>query len=318
MKLFRRAIGWLFLAAGIITGIAGVVAVSIARMMTNPGRQKMWADPSDLGLAYEPVTFPSLDGVSLKGWLIPASDKSKRRGATIMLVHGWPWNRLGEAADNTLSSLIGAEPVDLLRLAFNLNQEGYGVLMFDLRNHGDSGSASPVTFGWRESDDLIGAADFLAGHPDVDEQRIGVVGFSMGANALLYALPRTTMIAAAVAVQPATPSVVAKRAASDLLGMLGWLVLPITELFYRLGGGPPLAALSPGFAAAGSGDTPILYVQGEGDPWGAVEDVTQMAAASPQARGPLFVETVNRYGGYQYVLDNPKILSAFFEQHLPE
>ena len=46
--------------------------------------------------------------------------------------------------------------------------------------------------------------------------------------------------------------------------------------------------------------------------------VNQMVEATPNARGPLFVDTTHRYGGYQYVIDNPKILSAFFEQHLPE
>jgi dienelactone hydrolase len=294
------------------------MAASIARLLRTPRRRPLWATPADLGLPYEPAAFSAPDGVPLNGWFIPASDDSFRNGAAIILVHDWPWNRLGESADDPLSRLIGASSVDLLRLAFSLHQEGFAVLMYDVRNHGESGSSSPMTFGWRESDDLIGAADYLGQRDDVDHRRLGAVGFSMGANSLLFALPKTNKLAAVVAVQPVTPSIFAGRAASDLLGMLRWLVLPMAELLYRAYGGPPFAALRPLFAAANSGDTPILYVQGSGDRWGATEDVSAMAAASPQARGPLLVETTGRFEGFQYVLDNPKILSAFFEQHLPE
>ena len=48
------------------------------------------------------------------------------------------------------------------------------------------------------------------------------------------------------------------------------------------------------------------------------EDVAQIAEATPNARGPRYVEAWLRYEGYQYLIDNPKIATAFFEQELPE
>jgi uncharacterized protein len=192
------------------------------------------------------------------------------------------------------------------------------VLTFDLRNHGHSASAPPVTFGQEEAKDLLGALAYLKGRSDVDPERIGVVGFSMGANTLLYTLAKSDQIAAAVAVQPTSAPVFAHRLAADLFGPLGQLIMPLTELFYRLEGGVPFNSVWPKTAVARAYPIPVLYIQGQGDRWGSVADVTEMAAATVSAHGPLLVETSHRYGGYQYVVDNPKIVAAFFEEHLPE
>jgi dienelactone hydrolase len=318
MSLFRRALAWLFLLSGIVAGLAGSIAIFFARRMTNPPRQRLWATPRDLQLGYEEAQFKAQDGVGLKGWFIPAGSDSSRKGAAIILVHGWLWNRLGEPAEDALSKIIGATPVDLLRLAFSLHQEGYHVFMFDLRNHGESMSASPVTFGWQESNDLLGALAYLNSRSDVDAERIGVIGFSMGANTLLQTLPRTELIKAAIAVQPATLSLLAKRFGADILGPLSKLVVPLIELLYKAAGGPPFSSFAPDFSAASAGRTPVLYVQSTGDRWGSVDDVAQMVSSSPSARGPLHVDATDRFGGYQYVIDNPKIAAAFFEQLFPE
>ena len=66
--------------------------------------------------------------------------------------------------------------------------------MFDLRNHGESAAHPPVTFGQSEADDLLGALAYLSARPDVDPARLAAIGFSMGANAILYALPQTCLL----------------------------------------------------------------------------------------------------------------------------
>jgi hypothetical protein len=89
-------------------------------------------------------------------------------------------------------------------------------------------------------------------------------------------------------------------------------------LMYRAAGGRRFPEFLPGDAAANAGDIPILYVQSTGDAWGSSSDVTQMASVSTNASGPLWVNAIDRYSGYQYLVDNPKIAAAFFEQHFPE
>lgn len=323
MSLFNRVLRLLFLLAGLLVGGITAVAALFARRIINPPRQRLWANPADLGLEYEDVQFPAMDGVRLSGWFVPAPAESRRKGATVVLVHGWPWNRLGEAAEDAISTFSGASPVDLLRLMYAMHQDGFHVFMFDLRNHGESAAQPPLTFGLQEANDLLGAISYLNGRSDVDARRIGVIGFSMGANTLLYALSQggsapETAVAAAIAVQPTTPAIFAQRMGRYMFGALGSVIVGLVENMYQAAGGARFAVYQPSFAAAGAGETPVLYVQGKGDGWGSMEDVARIAAATPRAEGPLFVESTHRFGGYQYVIDNPKIATAFFEQHFPE
>ena len=318
MTIFRRVIRWFFFIAGFIGGVAATIALIFSRRMVAPPRQAIWATPDELGLLYETVQFPAQDGVRLSGWFVPAPTDSRRKQATVILLHGWPWNRLGDTAEDVVANLTGNTPVDMLRLLYSLHQEGFNVLTFDLRNHGLSAAAAPVTFGQQEAKDLLGALAYLKGRADVNPNRIGVVGFSMGANALLYTLAQSDQIAAGVAVQPTTPALFAQRFGLDTFGLLAHLILPLAELFYRLQGGPAWGSIQPETAVSRAYPIPVLYIQGQGDRWGSVDDVATMAAATVNAQPPLLVETTHRYGGYQYAVDNPKIIAAFFEEHLPE
>ena len=315
MRLFRRVVRWVFFLFGLLVGMITAVAAFFAQRMIKPPRQRLWATPGDLGLAYEDIHFPAQDGLRLSGWFIPAAD-GRRDGATVVLVHGWPWNRLGLMADDWFSGVEGSRPVDLLRLAYKLQQDGYHVLMFDLRNHGESAAAAPVTFGWQEANDLLGAVAYLNGRAEVNKDRIGAVGFSMGANTILYTLPQTDQIKAAVAVQPTSINSFSGRYGADLLGPLSTATIPLAEAMYQAAGGLRFAALQPAFPAAGAGQTPVLYVQGEGDQWGNLADVTQMASNTPQAHGPLVVEAMDRFDGYQYVVDHPELVTAFLAENL--
>lgn len=318
MNIFRRVLRWLFILGGAVAGLIVTLAVLVAQRLIRPLRQPLWGTPAALDMPYESVTFPAKDGVRLSGWFVPPPKDSTRRGATLILVHGWGWNRLGEAATDVVANLTAASQVDLLRLAYSLHKDGFGLLLYDSRNHGESGSLPPMQFGEAESQDLLGAVAYLQGRPDVAPNRLGAIGFSAGANAVLYTLPQTDQIQAAVAVQPTSPAHFAGRFGTHLFGPLGKAVIPLTELIYRQAGGRPFKEYRPGTAAAQAGQTPVLYVQGMGDPWGSPEDVQQMAAATPNVSGPLLVPGTDRYSGYQYLLDNPAIATAFFEQHLPE
>jgi dipeptidyl aminopeptidase/acylaminoacyl peptidase len=318
MNLFRRMLRLLFVLAGLLAGLVALLAAIFTRQIVSPPRLRLWVTPGELGMPYDNVQFPALDGIRLSGWFIRAPADSRRKGATIILVHGWLWNRLGTTAVTLLDKLTNSQPVELIRLAHVLHQDGFNVLMFDLRNHGESAAAPPVTFGIEESKDLLGAVAFVKTHAEVDPQRIGAIGFSMGGNTVLYTLAQMREIQAAVAVQPTSLGVFAGRYGRDNLGPLSYLILPLVELLYRMQGGRPFADIRPAAAAAHAGQTPVLFIQGNGDAWGSAADVAQMAAATPNPSGPLYVESTHRYDGYQYLLHNPQIATAFFEQHLPE
>jgi len=266
-------------------------------------------------MSYEEIQFPARDGLRLSGWFIPAANRgSGDPSGTLIMVHGWPWNRLGTLAENAMSDFPGSSPVNLLDLVQGLHQLNYDVLMFDLRNHGRSASDIPVTFGMNEANDLLGAIDYLVGREDVADDKIGVIGFSMGANTLLYTLPQTEVVKAAVAVQPTSPVVFANRTMKQIIGPLAKPVLLLSELLYRLSGGIQLSAVEPVFTAAGCGQTKVLYIQGSGDRWGSIENVAEMVANTPNAVEPIFIETNGRFEGYQFAISSPDIIAGFFRQ----
>jgi pimeloyl-ACP methyl ester carboxylesterase len=108
------------------------------------------------------VTFDAEDGLRLRGWFHPSHN-----GATVLVVHGGNDDRTGALAHARL-----------------LERRGFGVLVYDARGRGES-DGSPSGYGWGWSKDVEGALDYLAGRTDVDPARIGGLGLSTGADALL-------------------------------------------------------------------------------------------------------------------------------------
>jgi pimeloyl-ACP methyl ester carboxylesterase len=121
------------------------------------------------------VTFPGPAGHELEAWFIPSSN-----GAVIVTVHDAGKNRatvLDEA------SLLAAH--------------GYGLLMIDLEGFGDS-SGRANAFGWLGARDVHAATAYLKRRGDVDPERIGGLGLSMGGEVLLQAAGESTDLKAIV------------------------------------------------------------------------------------------------------------------------
>ena len=132
--------------------------------------------PADLGLKYSEVSLATQDGLQLQGWYAPSANR-----AAVILVHAFNGNRT--------STLHHAEL---------LARYGYGVLLFDTRSQGESGGGL-YAMGRDAYQDVLAAPDYLQTRPDVDPERIGVVGFSAGAKIALYAAAESNRIAAVVA-----------------------------------------------------------------------------------------------------------------------
>lgn len=315
MLTFRRSLRLFFGIAGFLIGLVAAASAYLARMMIAPPRLGEWATPENYGLDYEEVQFPAWDGIRVSGWFIPAERLDGHNPPTVILVHSWQWNRSGYTANGLFANVTGSKKIELLKLAKIFHEQGYHVLTFDLRNHGQSASAHPVTFGQGEAKDLLGSLTYIATRKDVNPNLIGVVGFSIGANAALFAMPQTNLIKAIVAVQPTTPSLFSLRLLNDIFGVFGMPIRLIVEFVYRIFGGPRLIGIDPAFAVSSVQDTPVLYIQGVGDNWGSPEDVSNMANATPSAQEMLFVNSSHRFDGYSYIIENPGPACAFFKQH---
>jgi dienelactone hydrolase len=284
----------------------------LTRLMLFGGRAPLDRTPEDVGLPYEDVEFESADSVPLRGWFVPRAG-GDAPGPAIVFVHGWLWNRLGNRGGHVPFADLD---VDFLVPARALHDAGFHVLLFDLRNHGESGSARPVTYGPREARDYVAAVEFVRQRSDVDGERIGAIGYSMGAGTVLYGTPDCQPIRALLAVQPARIATFNRNFSRTEWGRIGPLLILPVEPLYRLMRAPPPSKHDPAVPAARLGDTVVQYVQGTGDPWGTTEDVEAMAAATPNALPIIRHPTTARFEGYGYVEAEVDAVVEFFRRHV--
>ena len=174
-KIARRAV--LVLVLLLAVGYAGI-SYLIASGVTAAEREEQHDHPSDYGLMYEDVEFPSRKGdVTLEGWYLP----SICCGPTVIMVHGITSNRSGGEATQIAAELVKA--------CFN-------ALLFDLRAHGTSGG-DRLTGGIDEAQDVLGAYDYLRAR-GIRQRDILVLGKSMGAGASVLAAAAEPEIGALV------------------------------------------------------------------------------------------------------------------------
>lgn len=286
----------------------------MTRMMFKAARNPVLRTPATVGLEFEDVAFKATDGVDIRGWFIPAKGADPSvPGPVVLFIHGWMWNRIGNVAGKV--PFVDRD-VDFLPATRALHDAGYHVLLIDVSNHGESGSRFPVTYGPWETRDYIGAVNYLRTRRDVDGNRIGVIGCSMGGNIAIYGTPECQPIKAILAIQPAVvPHFNAKFARSEL-GPLGPAMVKSADLVNLLVGAPLLSKHNPAIPARRLGKTLVRYVQGTGDPWGTMSDVEAMAAATPNALPVLKFPSTGRYEGYRYICEEVDDVAAFFTANL--
>jgi fermentation-respiration switch protein FrsA (DUF1100 family) len=125
----------------------------------------------DLGGDFEEVSLTTDDGLDLSGWYVP----SRNRAAVI----AFP-GRKGPQRQSRM-----------------LVRHGYGVLLFDRRGEGDS-EGDPNAVGWNGDRDIKAAIAFLRERRDVDADRIGGIGLSVGGELMLETAAETDALKAVV------------------------------------------------------------------------------------------------------------------------
>ncbi len=187
----------------------------------------------------EDVSFTTSDGLTLRGWYVPS-----RNRAAVVLVHGFAGNR-----------------AQLLFEARTLARAGHGVLLFDLRAHGESGG-DRVTWGDGERRDVTAALDFVSARPDVDPERLGLFGFSMGGTTSLLVANADARVKA-VAAAGAYPALEA-----DVYSGYGrWGALSAEPVLWTLRrAGVDVDAVRPIDGMCQLQGRPLLLVNGDEDP----------------------------------------------------
>jgi pimeloyl-ACP methyl ester carboxylesterase len=146
-----------------------VYPTALGYITTHAGRSVV--PPDRLGVAHETVEFETRDGLTLHGWYVP----SRNRAAVI----AFP----GRAGSQAKARMLA--------------RHGYGVLLFDRRGEGMS-DGKPNSWGWGGEEDVKAAIAWLQQRSDVDPDRIGAIGLSVGGEMLIEAAAETGELRAVV------------------------------------------------------------------------------------------------------------------------
>jgi uncharacterized protein len=166
LRYLRRAA---IALAAVVAAYWLVVPVGIGILATH--RPRSAVAPADLGRPYQELTLRTSDGLDLAAWYVPS-----RNGAAVI---SYP-TRQGK-----------------LPQARMLVRHGYGVLLLDARGY-DGSEGDPNLFGWDGAKDIDAAVAWLRRRPDVKDERIGGIGFSVGGEVMLEAAASNTGLHAVV------------------------------------------------------------------------------------------------------------------------
>ena len=196
MKFFRPILWCAGIALVFAAGFSAVSTVAVWRL-THPAHLAVDPVPADFPFPVENVRFPARDGVALAGWFLPCP------GATCAaILHGNGRSRRG-----------------LLSRARFLRAQGYAILLYDARGHGESSDAL-VSFGWYETRDLLGAQDILRNRGFTE---FGLLGMSQGAATIALAAPELRAVKWAVLEAPyATLRLALDRDTRMAVHLPGW------------------------------------------------------------------------------------------------
>ncbi len=150
--LKRARVAQLAMALALLTSLAGCVE----RQFFYPDRTA-YTQPQQFGLQFTEVAIPGPDGSRLHGWWLPAQGPAK---GTVLHLHG-----------------NAANISNHLPLVAWVPKAGYNLLTFDYRGFGQS-DGTPSLDGVVA--DSLAALGWLRQRPDVDPQRLVVLGQSLG------------------------------------------------------------------------------------------------------------------------------------------
>jgi len=258
--------------AGIVIAISFVIYVGLSiygaiAVMEIP-RIPLHSSPASVDLSYEDVSFTSrVDKVLLKGWYIPGEGNF-----VVIIVHGGWQNRVDL-------------DVNTLGLAQDLVENGYNLLLFDLRGRGESeGKGLSLMYFER---DIGGAVDYLRSK-GYSVENIGIIGFCSGAASSLILASQESIGALVLdACFANVRNMIIRQAALKgipdfLVNLFAPGVLLMTRIMYGYEMVNPIDVVA-------DVSCPILFIYEENDNLTSLEDTYQLFEASGNPANELWV-----------------------------
>ncbi len=280
-----------------------------------PTEQPFPKTPIDYEIEYKDVTFETDDDLTLSGWLL-----NENADQIIIMTHfGYRANRFGYQVKHQPGPIKPyKKEIEFVKVARRLTDAGYGVLMYDLRNHGISEKTENGcgTGGIDESNDVIAAIKFISSNESTKGKNIGLLSYCMGANATFFAQAKetelfSTNVKALIAMQPLTNG--------EFLCAYGYnrdsKVFKIAEAKFNEQTGYSLDA--PVLEQIDKVVTPTLLCQGKKDPWTNFDFINAVYEKLPVEKEMYWMEEpTHRFDGYNWFYDNPEKMLEWFDKHM--
>ncbi len=291
----------------------------LSRSVIHLDRQPVPKTPADYGLNFQNAVFKTADGVNLKGWLIPAASNK-----LVIITHVGGLTKYGSTKQFRSWSKLFDEEVEFLKIARHLHDAGYGVLMFDFRNHGESDpspNGGKAGIGLEEYQDVVAAMSYIQNNSELRDMAVGFVSFCMGANSTIIAMSKNPEsfknAKCLVAVQPISMQVFVRTYLKKRFTSAGGkLLFPLVKAFVNMQSKYPLEDMSPANFVKDI-QVPTLYVQTRNDPWTEPNDITGFYENTKVPKEFFWIEGLtHRFQGYQYFGDNPEKMLKWLKKWL--
>ena len=315
-----NGVGVAFLVIGILLFIILSISVYFSYSLLYPMNHQIKETPGDYGMKYEDISFKTEDDVLLKGWYIPSETEN-----LIIMVHPGYFSRVGFDPKNQGLARITNIEVKFLPTVKQLQNSGYSIIFFDLRNHGESGKSKSgkVYVGLDEYKDVLAVMDYIRTRPELDNKKKAFFSMCTGANATIIAMQKKPEIfkdiKCMLALQPVAANHFIWNLVKNLYTILSAIiVVPIVTLISRIWSGKWYSEMTP-LNYCKSISSPVFFVQAKTDKWASLEDIQQFYDRSPEPKEILFVEEeypLHRFDMYNYFGERPEIMLDYFKKYM--
>jgi dienelactone hydrolase len=300
---------WLLTIISLIIVAFLLLCYILSRAVIHLDRQPVPKNPKDYGMDYQNVEFKTADNINIKAWHIPSTTNK-----LIVITHVGGLTKYGSTREFKSFYKLFNQEIEFLKIARHLHDAGYGVLMFDFRNHGESDpspNGGKASVGLEEYRDVVAAMNYLQSNDDTKDMDVGFVSFCMGANSTIIAMSKQPeafrKVKCMVAVQPISMEVFVRTYTKKRLTAVGGrLLFPTIKFFVNQQSKYRLEDMSPK-AYVKDIKVPTLFVQVRNDPWTELSDIEGFYESTPTEKEFFWLEGLtHRFEGYQYFGDNPQ------------